>query len=137
MISIKLEELLKENIVKQSTTYNCGPAALATVIKAQGIDCTEMEIAKMAGTDESGTSMYGLIQAARKKGREAVGMRLGLDNLQPHNIVFIKINGTAHYSVIRKISRNKVFLADPSLGEIEINKDTFIQIYSGNALVVK
>gem|GEM_PF-4605818 len=67
MISIKLEELLKQNIVKQSTTYNCGPAALATVIKAQGVPCTEMEIAKMAGTDESGTSMYGLIQAARKK----------------------------------------------------------------------
>jgi len=64
-------------------------------------------------------------------------MRLGLDNLQPHNIVFIKINGSAHYSVIRKISRNKVFLADPSLGEIEINKDTFIRMYSGNALVVK
>lgn len=136
MISINNKGESYQDIVMQSTNYNCGPAALATVIKAQGIDCSEMELAKIAGTDESGTSMYGLIQAARKKGLEAWGVRIGLENLKPNNIVFIKLHGSSHYSVIRKISNNNVYLADPSLGEIEIKKDIFNQIYSGNALVI-
>jgi predicted double-glycine peptidase len=123
-------------IVMQSTSYNCGPAALATVLQGMGISCSEYELAQIAGTDETGTTMYGLMRAAIKKGLDARGMRVKLDNLDSNNIVFLNIDGKFHYSVIGQINGNTVILADPALGKIEITKNYFARIYSGNALII-
>ncbi len=68
-------------VVMQTTSYNCGPAALATVLQGMGIGCTEYELAQIAGTDETGTTMYGLMRAAMEKGLNARGMRVKVDNL--------------------------------------------------------
>ena len=49
-------------------TQICGPVALSKMLAALGKECTESELARTAGTDETGTSMYGLVQAARAQG---------------------------------------------------------------------
>ncbi len=131
-----LKSEIDSQIVMQSTSYNCGPAALATVLQGMGISCTEYELAQIAGTDETGTTMYGLMKAAIKKGLDARGMRIKLDNLTSNNIVFLNIDGKFHYSVIGQINENTVILADPALGKIELAKSYFARIYSGNALVI-
>jgi predicted double-glycine peptidase len=123
-------------IVMQTTSYNCGPAALATVLQGMGIGCTEYELAQIAGTDETGTTMYGLMRAAMEKGLDARGMRVKVDNLDSNNIVFLNIDDKFHYSVIGQINENTVILADPALGKIEITKNYFERIYSGNALII-
>jgi predicted double-glycine peptidase len=129
--------LLEGNIVFQSTSYNCGPAALATVLNLIGICCSEQEIAKIAGTDETGTTMYGLMHAARKKGICANGMRMSISGLGSGDIVFLNLDGKCHYSVIAKINHHNVVLADPALGKIEISKNYFSKVYTGNALIMK
>lgn len=131
-----LKSEFDSEIVMQSTSYNCGPAALATVLQGMGISCSEYELAQIAGTDETGTTMYGLMRAAIKKGLDARGMRVKLDNLDSNNIVFLNIDGKFHYSVIGQINENTVILADPALGKIEITKNYFDRIYSGNALII-
>jgi predicted double-glycine peptidase len=123
-------------IVMQSTDYSCGPAALATVLQNMGINSTEGELKVLAGTDTSGTTMHGLSEAAKVKGVNAVGMRLSVDDLRPNNIVHIILDGEGHYSVIRKISSESVYLADPSLGNIEMTREKFNEIYTGNALLI-
>lgn len=128
--------LSEDEIVMQSTSYNCGPAALATVLNTLGINCSEHEIAKMAGTDETGTTMYGLMKAAIKKGLNARGMRINMEKLGSKNIVFLNIDGKCHYSVINQITDFSVILSDPALGKIEITKKYFLKIYTGNALVI-
>jgi len=42
----------------------------------------------------------------------------------------------AHYSVVREVTENSVKLADPSLGNIELTREKFNEIYTGNALVI-
>ncbi len=123
-------------ITMQSTSYNCGPAALATVLNNLGINTTEQELASLARTDKYGTTMYGLMQAAQVKGLKTVGMKLSLDKLKKNDIVFLNISGNTHYSVIREVANESVKLADPSLGNIEIPKYEFKKVYSGNALVI-
>ncbi|MEG3225532.1 MAG: hypothetical protein BME94_08530 [Methanobacteriales archaeon Met13] len=123
-------------IVMQTTNYTCGPAALATVLNNLGINATEQELTNIAGTDENGTTMYGLAEAAKAKGLKAIGMKLSVDELKPNNIVFITVNGGPHYSVVREVTENSVKLADTSLGNIEMSKEKFDEVYSGNALVV-
>lgn len=39
------------------TIYTCGPAAFATVYRHMGLFTSEGEIAQLAGTDETGTSL--------------------------------------------------------------------------------
>lgn len=62
--TITVPVLNTTGIVMQTSNYTCGPAALATVLNNMGINATEQELAVLAGTDENGTIMYGLIQAA-------------------------------------------------------------------------
>ena len=89
------------NMVMATTIYTCGPAALATVMKHLGVNATEDELAQWAGTDETGTTMYGLAQAAKAKGLNAMGFRLTTDQLKPDYIVVLKINGVDHYNIVR------------------------------------
>jgi len=90
----------------------------------------------LAGTDVSGTSMHGLAQAARSKGLNATGMRLTVDELRHNMIVHVTIDGTPHYSVVKEVTNESVRLADPSLGNIEMSREKFNEIYTGNALVI-
>jgi len=80
--------------------------------------------------------MYGLANAVKVKGLNAVGMKLSIDDLKPNNIVFITVNGGPHYSVVREVTNESVKLADPSLGNIEMSREKFDEVYSGNALVI-
>ena len=123
-------------VIMQSTSYNCGSAALATVLNNLGINTTEQELAILAGTDESGTTMYGLVQAAQSKGVNATGVRLSVNKLKKNDIVVLIINEVVHYSVISKITFCGVKLSYPSLGNIIISKKEFKKIYSGNAIVI-
>lgn len=135
----RFEPIVKINttgMVMQSTSYNCGPAALATVLNNLGINVTEQELAILAGTDESGTTMYGLVQATRAKGINATGRRLTVNELEKNSIPVLVINGVVHYSVVNEITRYSVKLADPSLGNVMMPKIEFKKIYTGNALII-
>jgi len=45
-------------------------------------------------------------------------------------------DGRGHYTVINEITNDTVKLADPSLGNIEMNIEEFAEIYSGYALII-
>lgn len=119
-------------MVVATTIYTCGPAALATVMKNLGVNATEDELATLAGTDETGTTMYGLKQAALSKGLNAAGYRLGVDQLQTDYIVVLKINGNYHYNIIRNITSTMVYLIDPNFGFVEMNRTRFSELFISN-----
>lgn len=122
-------------VVIQARNYTCGPAALATLLHRLGINATEDELASLAGTGEDGTTMQGLIEAARAKGVKLTGMKLNITELGENMIVHLTINGTDHYSLITAITQNTIKLADPTQGNIELSLKEFQRIYSGYALL--
>lgn len=132
--SENISHLDTEGIIMATTDYNCGPAALATILKNMGINATQEELAVLAGTNETGTTMYGLIQAAQAKGLIAKGLKLPVDKLRPNNIMFLTINGEGHYSVILNITNTTVYLADPVLGNIDMNLTDFTEAYIQDTL---
>jgi len=123
-------------MVIATTIYSCGPAALATILKNLGIYSTEGELSKIAGTDETGTSLYGLKQATLNKGLTATGVRLTVDQLQPNYLVVLDIDGTKHFEIIRNLTNTTVYLFDPNLGDLEISRDKFNELYTGCALII-
>jgi parallel beta-helix repeat protein len=117
-------------VIMATTIYSCGPAALATILKSMGIYTTEAEIAKLASTDESGTSLAGLKTAALAKGATSViGARLTTSQLQANNIVVLSINGVNHFEVIQNITNTTVYLFDPNLGNIQMTLAKFNELY--------
>jgi parallel beta-helix repeat protein len=123
-------------MVMATTIYSCGPAALATILKSIGIFTTEAELAELSGTDETGTSLYGLKIAAQSKGISAIGARLTTDQLETNYIVVLSINGRNHVEVVQNITENTIILFDPNLGIIEMSLDKFNELYTGIALVI-
>ncbi len=123
-------------MVMATTTYSCGPAALATILKSLGIYTTEVEIAKLAGTDETGTSLYGLKTAAQNKGTTAIGARLTLDQLKTNYIVVLTINDVNYFEVVQNITNTTVYLFDPNLGNIEMSITKFNELYTGVAFLI-
>ncbi|MDP3623380.1 MAG: right-handed parallel beta-helix repeat-containing protein, partial [Methanobacteriaceae archaeon] len=133
---IDVSEIDSQNMVVASTIYTCGPAALATVMMHMGINSTEEDLANWAGTDDIGTSIYGLVQAANKTGLTAYGLRLSIDQLKTDYIVVLSINDNNHYAIIRNITNTTVYLIDPNLGNIEMNLTEFTNAYTGYVLVI-
>ncbi len=128
---------IKSNSVMANTYYNCGPAALATVLqKYFNITVSQDQLATLAGTDETGTTMYGLVQAAQDEGLTVEGLELPVDQLEPGNIVYLTINGVGHYSVITNITNTIVYLADSDFGNINMTLADFTAEYNGYALVI-
>ena len=126
-----------EGVVLQTRNYTCGPAALVTVLQRLGVNTTEDELAGLAGTTEDGTTMQGLLEASRAKGVNATGMKLNISELKENMIAYTINDGMGHYTVINEITNETIKLADPSLGNIEMNIEEFTEIYSGYTLVIK
>ena len=91
-----------KDVILQSKDYTCGPAALSMVLQKLGIQATEDELAALAGTTEDGTTMQGLVEAAKAKGVNAVGMKLGINELKENMIVHLMKDGEGHYTIVKK-----------------------------------
>lgn len=131
---VDASQLKTAGIVITTTDRNCGPTSLATVLSKMGINTTQEELATLARTDENGTTMYGLIQAAKAKGLIAKGLKLPVDQLRHDNIVFLTSNGEGHYSIVLNITNTTVYLEDTKLRNMTL--EYFTAVYSGNVIVV-
>jgi len=102
-------------------------------MKNLGINATELELAILSNTTETGTTMLGLKQAAIDKGfLNTKGYKLTTDQLQANYIVVLKINGNYHYNIIRSITNDTLYLTDPNLGNIEMNITQFNELFISN-----
>lgn len=119
-------------IVMSNTTSNCGPASLATVLQNLSINISQDELASISGTDDNGTTMYGLAQAAQKQGLIVKGLKLKVNELQPWNIVYLIMDNRGHYSITTSITDTTVYLADSDSGNINMSLADFTAAYIQN-----
>ena len=148
-----LKELRDQYVVKQQLDYSCGAAALATIMKYYfGEKTSEREILdllnirlknlteeEIARKKKNGFSLLDLKFAANQKGFQAAGFRLTLDQLRQLPvpvIVFVKPLGYHHFAVLRGIAGDRVFLADPSRGNLRMSDARFQEEYGGVVFVL-
>ena len=140
-----LKDLRDQALVRQRFDYSCGSAALATLLN-YGFDhqITEREVLRevflpLSGDEESlrkkeGLSLLDLQRVALARGFKAQGFRLApeyLSQLGGPVIVFIEPRGYKHFAVLRGVRGDRVYLADPSRGNIRMPAYRFLDSWVG------
>jgi predicted double-glycine peptidase len=129
-----MKDLRDANVVKQRFDFSCGAAALATLMRyGFGEDVTEAQIlvglfdlpteAEKRERERTGFSLLDLQRVARARGYNADGFRIEPDQLSMLGgpvIVFIEPRGYRHFAVLRGVRGDRVYLADPSRGNIRM-----------------
>ena len=141
-----MKALRDQNLVRQVKDYSCGAAALATLL-SYGLNdpVTEEQIlanlfTQLSSTDatarrKTGFSLLDMQTVAQRRGYKSQAFRLAaqdLINLTGPVIVFIEPQGYKHFAVLRGISGDRVFLADPSRGNVRMPAYQFMQTWLGS-----
>ncbi|MBI5379282.1 MAG: hypothetical protein HZA23_03910 [Nitrospirae bacterium] len=122
---------------KQATSYTCGPAALRMALYYLGIVLSEEEVARLAGTDPMGTTLYGLAQALKAGGLDAQGERWNLPRLMQIRNPVIAFVGRDHFVLIEGVRGEEIYMFDPVIGRIKVRKHVFNRYWNGHVLVMK
>ena len=115
------KDIRDRDVTKQNLDYSCGASALATILSGYyGMPTTEEAVLQRIPVSDGMASFGDLKQAAATFGFNAVGLSATFEQLQKLNlpaIVYLNLDRPApHFSVVRGISEDAVWLADPSLG---------------------
>ena len=89
---------------------------------------------ELAGTTQSGTTLWGLARAAKQLGLVAKGYETDLEGLKTMQLPVILHWSHNHYVVLAEIKPNKVLLLDPKYGRRWLNLNEFYQHWTGKVL---
>jgi ATP-binding cassette subfamily B protein len=123
-------------VLRQSWERGCGPATLAMVARAWGIDVSQEEVVALSGWKPRGVSMRGLVEAGEKLGLEMVGVKLEVKDLKKVNKPFIAHILPRHLVVVERVDGGKVYIVDPAVGRMSLSIEEFSKRWKGYSLVV-
>lgn len=120
-------------VVKQDLDYSCGAASLATLLNYfYGQDLTEGALLKAMDKGDGRASFEDMAKALPKFGFRAQGFAASweqLTRLKMPVIVYVKHRKNDHFSVLRGINQDTVWLADPSLGNRTYSRQQFLAMW--------
>lgn len=127
--------------IKQHDITDCGAACLASVSAFYRLHLPLSKIRQFAHTDQTGTNILGLLEAAQKLGFDAKGVRGNRESLfqipKPSIVHIIVKNTLQHYVVLYKITRSKVKIMDPGSGEMVTRTlDDFMKEWTGVLVIL-
>lgn len=117
MSSIRLK---KSSRIRQRDISDCGAACLASIAAFYQLQLPVARIRQLAATDNKGTNVLGIIEAATKLGFEAKGVKgpwEALFNIPKPAIAHVVIKEKLHhFVVIYKVTKTHVVVMDPADG---------------------
>lgn len=129
--------MYKRNIkIKQHDTTDCGAACLASVCAYHGLQFPVARIRQYAYTDQKGTNVLGLIEAASKLGLSAKGVKAKLEALPMiplPSIAHVVVGGhLQHFVVIYRVGKTKITYMDPADGRMHrVTMEDFQRMWTG------
>lgn len=122
--------------IKQRDITDCGAACLASVAAFYKLELPVAKIRQMASTDQKGTNVLGLIEAATKMGFSAKGVRGDFEALldvpMPVIAHVIVKKVLHHYVVLYKVTGKQVEYMDPGDGQVhKVSPDAFKEMWTG------
>lgn len=137
-----------KNVVHQAYDYSCGSAALTTLLDFYlGRNFQERQV--MEGllrfgeteriVQRRGFSLLDMKRLVTALGHPSGGFKAeakDLKELDHPAIAPIEYAGFKHFVVIRAVYEDRVYLADPALGNISFTLSRFLEIWDNNVLFI-
>lgn len=122
--------------IKQRDITDCGAACLASVANYYKLQLPVSKIRQMASTDQKGTNILGLIEASKKMGFSAKGVKgkfEALFEIPKPSIAHVIVNKVLHhYVVVYKVTPKIVEVMDPADGKMQqLPHERFKEIWTG------
>ena len=144
------KELRDRNVVIQRFDYSCGAGALATLMRYYFSDDVSegailvtilgpMSREEVQDREKNGLSLLDLKRCAERLGYQAAGVRLNyasLPKLKGPVLIHLERENYRHFAVLKGVRGDRVYLADPSRGNIRMSVHRFSKEWSGIALVL-
>ncbi|MBE6148808.1 MAG: peptidase domain-containing ABC transporter [Firmicutes bacterium] len=122
-------------IIRQQDAKDCGPCALKSIIEYYGGYVSLERIREHAYTSYEGTSVYHLVQAAKKYGFDAIAKKYldnQIKNIKLPAIVHVRYaNGQTHFMCLYELAKEKIILMDPAKGKVYLTYEEFNNIFTG------
>jgi len=132
MVSTNNKRISEVSLLQHDST-DCGAACLASAIRFFGGDSSIEKIRRISGTNQAGTSMLGLYQAALESGLEATGYEATVcDIISFEGILILHVTpekGYEHYIVSYGYSAERFTVWDPATGLTFKTKDELERIW--------
>ncbi|MCL2644734.1 MAG: C39 family peptidase [Betaproteobacteria bacterium] len=133
-VPVKSWKTLRDaRIVKQDQEHSCGAASLATLLNEHyGQNITEEEILKAMNKEDGRANFDDMARIMPQFGFKAQGFAASWEQLMQLRapvLIYLKHRKDDHFSVLRGISGNTVWLADPSLGNRTFSREQFLSMW--------
>lgn len=131
----------KYDCVLQKNSYDCGVACLATVLKSYSKSFCYEDLYVKSRTNKFGTRLLDILNTANNMGFETKCLRADKTIFErelplPAIAHVKKKSGEHHYLVIHKIKKDKLTIADPSLGIKNMKIEDFSKYWTGILLLM-
>lgn len=127
--------------IKQHEQRDCGATCLSMIASYYGLQYPISKYRELTKTDQNGTNLYGLCDAARKLGLEAEALSGNLsellDGVRQGNITFPFVahitneDKMQHFLVVLNIKNGRVSVADPAKGKVKYTVEQFAELWNG------
>jgi len=140
---VKVNDIYKKGIkIKQHDITDCGAACLASICAYYGLQFPVSRIRQFAFTDQKGTNVLGLIEAAHKLGFSAKGVRARFEALsmvpKPTIAHIVVKEVLQHFIVIYKVTGKLVVYMDPGDGRMhEKSHEEFQKEWTGILILME
>lgn len=127
------KDVRDNKISKQDVDYSCGASSLSTILTYfYQTPKTEQQILEDMALDDVMSSFLDLAKVSEKYGFVARGMTMDYQTLSKVKIpviVYVNHKRSDHFSVVRAIDENNVYLSDSSWGNRTLSKKQFEKLW--------
>lgn len=115
----------------QTDAMDCGATCLKMISKHYGVEFSINDLRSLTYTSRSGTSLYGISNAAEKLGFHTLSVKVSIDQLLNEiPLPCISHWNQNHFIVIYKVKNGKVYVADPGFGKLKYDEKEFLKNWS-------
>ncbi|MCH4593746.1 C39 family peptidase [Achromobacter xylosoxidans] len=124
------------DITKQDFDFSCGAASMATLLQgAFGFSITELQLLQLMDKQNGRASFEDMAQALQALGFQAQGYSATFSQLKSLKIpviLYVKNRKYDHFTVLRGINQDTIWLADPSVGNQTLSRHQFLEMWETN-----
>ena len=123
--------------IAQQSSSDCGAACLTMISRYWGKRLSLNFLREIIGIGRSGASLKSLATAAESIGYHARPVRASLSRIAEQQDPWIAHWQGDHYVVVYRVRENKVLIADPAQGKLELSSLEFVTCWTGYALLLE